>query len=357
MNIKSLLCAALLTFGLASPLLAEDECCKTPASAELPAKLSEAELEAWKKEPAYGKPIRVGYNGGLCLGTFGIAQLKGYYADEGLNTVITKYQGGSSAQGDALGTGKIDITGDHIATLLVPAINGVRMVFTQGIHTGCKSLYVLDKSDIKTTADLKDKYIAIPDGIGASDHNITIRLLAADGMDPTKDVKYKVVESGAAVMSMEKGEISAALLSDQFASSFEKAGTLRRLRSLTTDSDFERDVCCIHAVNLDFYKANPITVKKLNRAHERAKEFIVAHPDEAVELLQANGWANGDPDVAKAFFKTLHYNVSDAETQSTLERTMTDYKKYGVLPKDGDSQAWMDKVWHPQGQATELTSK
>ena len=27
-----------------------------------------AEDEAWKKEPAYGKEIIVGYNGGLCLG-------------------------------------------------------------------------------------------------------------------------------------------------------------------------------------------------------------------------------------------------------------------------------------------------
>ena len=88
---------------------------------------------AWKKEPAYGKTIRIGYNGGLCLGTFGIAQMKGFYEAEGLKTEITRYQGGSSAQGDAIGTGKIDVAGDHIATLLIPAVNGVRMKFTSGL--------------------------------------------------------------------------------------------------------------------------------------------------------------------------------------------------------------------------------
>ena len=34
----------------------------------------EEEDAAWKKEPAYGKTIRIGYNGGLCTGTLGITQ-------------------------------------------------------------------------------------------------------------------------------------------------------------------------------------------------------------------------------------------------------------------------------------------
>ena len=121
----------------------------------------EEEDAAWKKEPAYEKTIRIGYNGGLCLGTFGIAQMKGFYEAEGLKTEITRYQGGSSAQGDAIGTGKIDVTGDHIATLLIPAVNGVRMKFTSGIHTGCKSLCVLNDGPIKSTKDLVGKTISV----------------------------------------------------------------------------------------------------------------------------------------------------------------------------------------------------
>ena len=85
----------------------------------------EEEDAAWKKEPAYEKTIRIGYNGGLCLGTFGIAQMKGFYEAEGLKTEITRYQGGSSAQGDAIGTGKIDVTDNHIATLLIPIMKSV----------------------------------------------------------------------------------------------------------------------------------------------------------------------------------------------------------------------------------------
>ena len=45
---------------------------------------ADEENEAWKNEPAYGRVIKIGYNGGLCLGTFGIAQMKGFYEAEGL---------------------------------------------------------------------------------------------------------------------------------------------------------------------------------------------------------------------------------------------------------------------------------
>ena len=302
---------------------------------------------AWKKEPAYGKTIRIGYNGGLCLGTFGIAQMKGFYEAEGLKTEITRYQGGSSAQGDAIGTGKIDVAGDHIATLLIPAVNGVRMKFTSGIHTGCKSLCVLNDGPIKSTKDLVGKTISVPDGIGASDQNIVMRLLSRDGIDPVKEVKYKVADAAASVLALQSGEIQGALLSDQFIQKFLDDGTLRVVRTITHDPDFKDEACCIHAVNLDLYENNPITVKKLTRAHEKAKEWIMAHREEAVKLLQANNWASGDPDLVLKIFSTFNYDLTDAATEDTLNKVIEDYKSYGLLKKDVPTEDILNKVWDP----------
>ncbi len=307
----------------------------------------EEEDAAWKKEPAYGKTIRIGYNGGLCLGTFGIAQMKGFYEAEGLKTEITRYQGGSSAQGDAIGTGKIDVAGDHIATLLIPAVNGVRMKFTSGIHTGCKSLCVLNDGPIKSTKDLVGKTISVPDGIGASDQNIVMRLLSRDGIDPVKEVKYKVADAAASVLVLQSGEIQGALLSDQFIQKFLDDGTLRVVRTITHDPDFKDEACCIHAVNLDLYENNPITVKKLTRAHEKAKEWIMAHREEAVKLLQENNWASGDPDLVLNIFSTFNYNLTDAATEDTLNKVIEDYKSYGLLKKDVPTEDILNKVWDP----------
>ena len=321
-------------------------CCMLAASSQAAFAAGDpAEEEAWKKEPYYGKEIKIGYNGGLCLGTFGIAQIKGFYEAEGLKTKIVRV-GGSGTETDAIGTGKVEVTGSHIATMLVPTVNGVRVKFTTGIHTGCKTLYALADSDIKTTKDLEGKYVAVTDGIGASDHNIALRFLNHDNVDP-RNVKWKVVESGASILAMQNGEIAAALLGAQFAKQFVDNGTLRIIRSLTFDEDFKQETCCIHAVHLDFYNENPVTVKKLTRAHEAASEWMQAHPEETVKLLQSNNWASGDYDLVLEIFKTYNFGISDEATRQTLINTINDYKKFGLIDKNKDTGAIMAQIWDP----------
>lgn len=61
----------------------------------------------------------------------------------------------------------------HIATMLVPITNSVDITFVGGAHIGCKSLYALADSEYNTTEDLKGTQISVPNGIGASDYNIT----------------------------------------------------------------------------------------------------------------------------------------------------------------------------------------
>ncbi len=304
----------------------------------------EEEDAAWKKEPAYGRVINVGYNGGLCLGTFGIADIKGFYAEEGIKVNVIRMPEGDV---DAVGTGKVDVVGGHIAKLLVPTINGVRMKFTTGIHTGCKSLYVLGSSDIKSTKDLVGKTVAVPNGIGGSDQNIAMRFFSRDGIDPLRQVKWKVVEAGVSIMALQSGEIQASLLEDQFARRFLDDGTLRIVRSLTFDDDFKTETCCIHAVNLDFYKANPVTVRKLTRAHEKASQWILDNIDESVTLLQEHKWAAGDFDLVRSIQRTLDYGISDQATEETLRLIIRDYQTFGMIDPRLNAEDILKKIWDP----------
>ena len=307
----------------------------------------EEEDAAWKKEPAYGQTIRIGYNGALCTGSAVIAHAMGFYKEEGIETEVTRYQGDTTLQGDAVGTRKTDLTCGHIATLLVPAANGVHMKFTTGIHSGCKSLCVLKDSAYKGTKDLVGKTVAITTPIGGSDHNIALRFLKRDGLDPLNSVKFKVTDSGAAVLAMQNGEIAAALLSDQFIQKFLENGTLRIIRSLTFDDDFKNETCCIHAVASALCEDSPITVKKLTRAHEKARRWITANPDEAVKVMLENSWASGDPEKVAAYLKTLDYSVTDKNTEETLVKVIDDYKSFGILDKDRDTQEILNRVWDP----------
>ena len=170
------------------------------------------EKAAMEKEPAYGQPIIYMMSDGCTSGPT-VADDLGYYTEAGLTAEGVK---GMSIV-EALGTQQATVAVSHIATLLVPITNGVDMTFVGGAHIGCKTLYVLADSEYKTTADLKGTQISVPNGIGASDYNITCLLLDADGIDPQKDLELMQVSSDACVAAMERGEISAALLSDTFA--------------------------------------------------------------------------------------------------------------------------------------------
>ncbi len=305
----------------------------------------EEELEAWKKEPAYGKKIKVGYNGGLCTGTLGLTHAKGFYQAEGLDVELVRYQGDTVTLGDALGTGKIDIAGGHIATLLVPAVNGVQMKFTTGMHTGCKSLCVLADSPYKTTKDLVGKTIAITTSIGGSDSNITMRFLLRDGIDPVRGVKFKSTDSGAAVLAMQNGEVAAALLSDQFIQKFLENGTLRIIRSITFDDDFKDETCCIFAISKNIVENSPITARKLTQAHENCRKWIMANREEAVKLMLENKWASGEFDKVLAFYNTLDYSVTDETTEATLRKVIDDYKTCGILNKNLDTEETLARIW------------
>lgn len=308
-----------------------------------PWNLTEEEQAAWEKEPAYGKTIKVGYNGGLCLGGFGIAQANGFYEAEGLKTEIFSM----TSTTDAVGTGKVDVAADHIATLLVPAVNGVKMTFTTASATGCKSLYVLTDSDIKKTSDLIGKTVAVADGIGSSDMNITMRFFNHDNIDPNQ-VNFKAVTNDAVILAMQKGEVQAATLSDQFAKKFVDDGTLRYIRSITWDPDFAEEPCCVMAINSDFMKANPITSKKLTRAFRAASNWIEDNKEEAVDIMMENSWASGDKSVLLDMANSFNFRISDEATGAALKDVIDDYKHFGLFDDNtADTNVLLEKLWKP----------
>ena len=297
---------------------------------------------AWEKEPAYGETIKVGYNGGLCLGAFGIAQAEGFYEEQGLDTEIISV----NSVTDAIGTNQIAVGGDHIATSLVPAVNGVNMVFTTGAHTGCKSLYALADSDIEKTSDLVGKTVAVADGIGASDQNISMRFFNKDGVDPN-EVKWKVVDNSAVIQGLQNGDVQAATLSDQFAKKFVDDGTLKVIRSLTFDEDFSQETCCVHAMNAEFLEKNPITAYKLTLAHQNASNWIEENKEEFVDVMLDNDWASGEKDFILEIAETYNFKISDEATETTLENILNDYKKFGTIDSSIDTEEALNRLWVP----------
>ena len=299
------------------------------------------EKAAMEKEPAYGQPVKFYMSDGCTSGPT-VADDKGFYAEAGLTSEGFK----GTSYTEALGTQQATVAVGHIATMLVPITNGVDLTFVGGAHIGCKTLYVLADSEYKTTADLKGTKVSVPNGIGASDYNITCLLLDADGIDPQKDLELMQVSSDACVAAMERGEISAALLSDTFAYAMVKEGKLRAVRSLL-DSDFQDENCCVIAMNRTFTQENPVHAKKIVQAVQKAHAWMRENPEEATTLLLDRGWNGGDYDMNVMLNNSLQFGLESDFTAKTLEEVVGRYVRLGLITNMDNVDEIMELAWNP----------
>ena len=299
------------------------------------------EQAAMEKEPAYGKPIKF-YLADGCTSGPTVANILGYYEEAGLTAEGFK----GTSYTEALGTQQADVAVGHIATMLVPSTNGVDLTFVGGAHIGCKSLYVLADSEYNTTADLKGTSISVPNGIGASDYNITSLLLDADGINPQTDFNLMQVSTDACVASMENGEISAALLSDTFAYNMVKDGKLKCIRSLL-DEDFADEPCCIIAMNGTFVKENPTISKKVLQCVQKAHQWMRENPEEATQVLIDEGMNSEDLEMNTMLNNSLQFGLDQDFTAVSLEHVVEKYIRLGLITATDSVEEVMDKVWSP----------
>jgi len=299
------------------------------------------EAEAMKNEPAYGQPVKYYMSDGCTSGPT-VADDQGFYAEAGLTSEGFK----GTSYTEALGTQQATVAVGHIATMLVPITNGVDLTFVGGAHIGCKTLYTLADSEYKTTEDLKGTKISVPNGIGASDYNITCLLLDADGINPQTDVELMQVSSDACVTAMENGEISAALLSDTFAYAMVKDGKLRAVRSLL-DSDFQDENCCVIAMNRTFVQENPVHAKKIVQAVQKAHAWMRENPDKATTLLLERGWNGGDYDMNIMINNSLQFGLAQDFTATTLKDVVGRYVRLGLITNMDNVDEIMELAWIP----------
>ena len=299
------------------------------------------ELEAMKAEPFYGQTVNFYMSNGCTSGPT-VADALGYYTEAGLTAEGFK---GESAV-EALGTGHATVAVNHIATMLVPITNGVNITFVGGGHIGCKTLYVLNDSEYKTTADLKGTAISCPNGIGNADYNIISMMLDADGINPQTDLELVQVTADACINAMENGEISAALLSDTFAYAMVKEGKLKAIRSLL-DEDFQDNNCCVISMNTTFVKENPTIAKKVVQAIQKAHSFMRDNGEEATQYLLDNGWNKGDFDMNVMINHSLQFGTSDAFTEAGLREVVESYVKLGLIKNMDNVDEIMELAWTP----------
>lgn len=315
----------------------------TGASAAIP--LSDVDPDdqaALEAEPAYGDTLSlIGSQG--CAAPANVAYGMGFFEEEGLDVELFTAQ---TSPMDAVGTGQAVLGTDHITSSLVPMSNDVNAQYVGPMHTGCKALFVAPDSDIESLEDLEGKKVGIHDGIGASDHNIALRFLEADGVD-TDSINFVQTDVAASPQAIASGELDAAIYAENYAAPFVADGSMESIRSLTFDDDFKDEICCAYFANKDFARENPIHTKRLMRAINKALAFASQEQDDYVAYLFENDLISGDEQAGYDFIKSLQYDVTTDQMNNTLRGISKAYMDLGILDGSKSIDEIMEQVWGP----------
>jgi len=302
---------------------------------------------SFEEEAGGQRVIRLGFEGGLCQAAIPIAHLKGFFAEEGIETEIV-VTGDLVNSRDSLVAGHIDTVAGMLAGWFVPVTQGIDISFTLGLHTGCASAFVLADSDI--TEFVSGQEIAVSGAIGGAFHNIALRFAYRAGLAP-EDFVWRDFPAADAVIALQNGTVQVAVIPDQVGHRFVDEGILRFIRSLD-DADYVNENCCVLGMTGEFIAQNPETAARISRAVYRASRWIDQNDEnkaEAVNLLIANGYVSAavDVDYVVGLMGNWRWGMPHYLTEQTLIVSIAEYQALGVVDPNLDPELLRAQVWHP----------
>jgi sulfonate transport system substrate-binding protein len=199
------------------------------------------------------------------------------------------FSAGSNKANELLASGSVDFASTAGAAALLARSNGVPLkvvyVYSKPEWT---ALVVGADSPITKVADLKGKKIAATRGTDA--FFFLLRSLEAAGLSQ-RDVELVHLQHSDGRLALQRGDVDAWAGLDPFMASAELREHARLLyRNVAFNSFGTLDV------REDFLARYPAQVERVIAAYERARVWILAHPQQAAALLAAE--AKLEPDVA-----------------------------------------------------------
>ena len=144
-----------------------------------------------------------------CHAPLAYAAKVGVFAKHGVDVDLVDFlANGDDALTKYIASGKIDVGAGFLLGWLKPLDEGLEVRLISGTHAGCTRLLTTRTSGIKQALDLRGKTIAVAQSNGAAQQIFAVTLVKL-GIDPDKDVTWKVFPDNLLAVSVQKGEADA----------------------------------------------------------------------------------------------------------------------------------------------------
>jgi NitT/TauT family transport system substrate-binding protein len=251
---------------------------------------------------------------------FGVALVKGYFKDEGLNiTGLISSAGGGTSLRNMLAGGGVPYGEVNPGVIVSAILAGADLrIVSDNVLTVAEFVWAVKQdSPIKTIKDLKGKKIGYTNPRSTS-QALANMLLVAAGYKPEDAELVKTGGFGEGVAALESGQIDIAPITEPLWSKFKN-----KYRAVIVASDVLPPLDNVVGVaTVEMLEKKGDFIRAVIRARRKAVIFMREHPDEAAEI------------VAK------QYNITLEEAKSSV-RNLTTSKTKGV-PYWGEGEIHLD---------------
>lgn len=277
--------------------------------------------------------------GAICHAPLQIAMENGYFDEEGIKWERVDF--GSGDIQAALGAGTIDCGFGLIGKFIQPIENGLNMIVTSGMHTGCTKILTKADSGINSISDLRGKNIGVS-SLAGSEAVTAKRALYSAGIDisaASGEVTFSVYSPADQPIALMNGAIDAIATPDPVATSAQEEYGLTVLLDTAVTAPYAQEYCCVSFVSAELAEKHPNIAAGFTRAVLKGSAWVAAYPEETAQIQVDKEYVTGDVSFIANILKSYNYIPSVQGGYEALENVSRDLQTIGVLKSDTDIDA------------------
>ena len=279
-----------------------------------------------------------------CHAPLAYAAKTGVFEKHGVDVELIDFlANGDDALTKYIASGKIDVGAGFLLGWLKPMDEGLDVRLISGTHAGCTRLLTTRTSGIKQVLDLRGKTIAVAQSNGPAQQTFAVTLIKL-GIDPDKDVTWKVFPDNLLAVAVQKGEADALGHIDPQTFGWIRDDHLIQIADNQTGT-YENLSCCTVGASSEFLKRDKNLVRATVTAIIETHEVVAKDPASVAKFYKDTYKPPVSEEVLADLLGQLafHHHPAGPALEQEIAEELEDLKLIKVIRANADSKALAKK--------------
>ncbi len=279
----------------------------------------------------------------ICHTGIAAADQLGYFARHNLKVERVNFSGASDQLLELWASGKADAGVGMVLGWLKPLEQGFDVKLTAALHGGCIRLLTNPRSGITSVADLKGKTVGTF-SMASPDRTFIAIVAAKNGIDPLKDIDWRIYPPDLLGIALQKGEIQAFSSPDPLGSIIRDRDQLVEVIN-NLSGEFANRACCVLGIRASLIRDDRVVAAAITGALMEAQESVAQNPDKAAEIFASYNKIAPVPQMAAMLRSHTHnHHPMDGALKQEITLYAQDMKQAGVFKQSTDPAQFSERV-------------